>query len=216
MVIDNHDLTQVNSAKYLGVIIDHKLNWIEHISYVKSKISKGIGIMYKARQFLTKEALLMLYHAYIYPYMTYCIEVWGCASQTQFNCLFLLQKKIIRIMNFSHYLAHTNPLFLSMEVLPLRKIFFYKVGLIMYKYSLNLLPECIAHLYLRNDSTHEPNTRGCHELRVLPGAKSFSNISARIWNVLSNKINCDVSMSILKCNLKLFLLHNELVLNYPK
>ena len=92
MVIDNHDLTQVKSAKYLGVIIDHKLNWIEHISYVKSKISKGIGIMYKERQFLTKKALLMLYHAYIYPYMTYCIEVWGCASQTQFNCLFLLQK----------------------------------------------------------------------------------------------------------------------------
>ena len=82
----------------------------------------------------------------------------------------------------------------------------------MYKYSLNLLPECIAHLYLRNDS----NTRGCHELRVLPGAKSFSNISARIWNVLSNKINCDVSMSIFECKLKLCLLHNELVLNYLK
>ena len=171
VVIDNHELTQVNSAKYLGVIIDHKLNWIEHISYVKSKMSKGIGIMYKARQFLTKKALLMLYHAYIFPYMTYCIEVWGCASQTQLNCLFLLQKKIIRIMNFSHYLAHTNPLFLTMKVLPLRKIFFYKVGLIMYKYSLNLLPECIAHLYLRNDSIHEHNTRGCHELRVLPVQK---------------------------------------------
>ena len=52
--------------------------------------------------------------------------------------------------------------------------------------------------------------------RVLPGAKTFSNISAQIWNVLSNKINCDVSMSIFKCNLKLLLLHNELVLNYPR
>ena len=78
--------------------------------------------MYKARQFLTKEALLMLYHAYIYPYMTYCIEVWGCASQTQLNCLLLLKKIIVRRLIFSHYLAHTNPLFLSMEVLPLRKI----------------------------------------------------------------------------------------------
>ena len=35
-------------------------------------------------------------------------------------------------MNFSYYLAHTNPLFLSMEVLPLRKIFFHRVGLVMY------------------------------------------------------------------------------------
>ena len=50
VVIDNHELTQVNSSKYLGVIIDQKLDWIEHISYVKSKMSKGIGIMYKARQ----------------------------------------------------------------------------------------------------------------------------------------------------------------------
>ena len=119
-------------------------------------------------------------------------------------------------MSFSHYSAHTNPLFFSMEILPLRKICFHKEGVIMYKYSLHRLPECIAHLYLGNDSIHEHNTRGCHKLRILPGAKTFSNISARIWNVLSNKINCDVSMALLKCDLKLFLLHNELVLNYPK
>ena len=54
----------------------------------------------------------------------------------------------------------------------------------MYKYSNNLLPECIAQLYLRNDSINEHNTRGCHLLRVLPCAKTFSNINARIWNDL--------------------------------
>ena len=86
----------------------------------------------------------------------------------------------------------------------------------MYKYSNNLLPECISLLYFRNDSIHKHNTRGCHQLRVLPGAKAFCNISARIWNVLTNKFNCDVLMSIFKCKLKLFLLHNELGLNYPK
>ena len=59
----------------------------------------------------------------------------------------------------------------------------------MYKYFNNLLPECISLLYLRNDSIYEHNTRGCHQLRVLHGAKTFSNISARIWNVLTNKFN---------------------------
>ena len=49
----------------------------------------------------------------------------------------------------------------------------------MYKYSNNILPECLSLLYLRNDSIHEHITRGCHQLRVLPGAKTFSNISAR-------------------------------------
>ena len=42
VVIDNHQLTQVNSAKYLGVIINHKLNWIEHISYEKIKCLRAL------------------------------------------------------------------------------------------------------------------------------------------------------------------------------
>ena len=63
ILIDNTKLTKVDYAKYLGVIIDHKLNWIEHIAYVKNKISKGIGIMHKARQYLSKCTLLNLYYA---------------------------------------------------------------------------------------------------------------------------------------------------------
>ena len=90
--MDNCSLNKVNSAKYLGVIIDHNLNWIDHIAYIKNKISKGIGIMYRARHFLNKSSLIGLYYSYMYPYFTYCLETWGCASKTQLNPLFLLQK----------------------------------------------------------------------------------------------------------------------------
>ena len=31
IIMDGNILTKVNSAKYLGVSIDHKLNWIDHI-----------------------------------------------------------------------------------------------------------------------------------------------------------------------------------------
>ena len=66
--MDDCSLNKVNSAKYLGVIIDHKLNWIDHIAYIKNKISKGIGIMYRTRNFLNKSSLIGLYYSYIYPY----------------------------------------------------------------------------------------------------------------------------------------------------
>ena len=36
--MDNHILTKVNSIKYLGIIVDHKLNWLDHITYVKAII----------------------------------------------------------------------------------------------------------------------------------------------------------------------------------
>ena len=85
IIVDKCVLNKVTSIKYLGVIIDHKLNWIEHISYVKNKISNVIGILYKARQFLEKRDLLNLYYSYIYPYLIYCIEIWGCAAKSHCN-----------------------------------------------------------------------------------------------------------------------------------
>ena len=75
VIMDIRVLTKVNSIKYLGIIVDHKLNWIDHITYVKAKISKGIGIMYKARQHLNKHSLRNLYHTYIYPYLTYFTDI---------------------------------------------------------------------------------------------------------------------------------------------
>ena len=64
----------VNSDKYLGVIIDHNLNCIDHIAYIKNIISKGISIMHRAKNFLNKSSLVGLYYSYIYPYFTYCLE----------------------------------------------------------------------------------------------------------------------------------------------
>ena len=106
-------LERTDCFKYLGVILDSNITWTQHISYIKNKVSKGIGIMYKARQYLDKKALLNIYYSYIYPYFIYCIEVWGNASHCHLHPLFLLQKKIIRIMTFSPYLAHTETLFIN-------------------------------------------------------------------------------------------------------
>ena len=70
IIMDNQILTKVNSIKYMGIIVDHKLNWLDHITYVKAKISKGIGIMYEARKYLNKNSLKNLNHAYIFLYLT--------------------------------------------------------------------------------------------------------------------------------------------------
>ena len=97
--------------QYLCVLLDQKVSWIQHISYVKNKISKGMGIMYKARRYLETKSLVNLYHSYIYTYLIYCIESWGNAPQCHINPLLRLQKYIIRIITFSDHNAHTEPIF---------------------------------------------------------------------------------------------------------
>ena len=82
LCINKVPIQQVGNTKFLGVIIDNNLNWSNHISYINSKIAKGIGIICRARHLFSKSALINLYYAFIFPYLSYCVEVWGNALRT--------------------------------------------------------------------------------------------------------------------------------------
>ena len=53
--ISGNNKVCVNNNKFLGLIIDSKLNWSDHITYVKNKISKSIGRLTKIIRFLDKK-----------------------------------------------------------------------------------------------------------------------------------------------------------------
>ena len=61
IVINQTRIQEVKETKFLGVIIDNKLKWSVHITYISKKISKGIGIILKARKVFNMETLLSLY-----------------------------------------------------------------------------------------------------------------------------------------------------------
>ena len=75
IILNNTNLELVTFTKFLGVIINDKLTFELHIVYTKNKISKGLGIIIKARKYLNRESLLKLYNCFVFLYLTYCIEV---------------------------------------------------------------------------------------------------------------------------------------------
>ena len=69
LCINKIPIQQVDNTKFLGVIINDNLNWSNHISYINSKIVKGIGIICRAIKLFSKSALINLYYAFIFPYL---------------------------------------------------------------------------------------------------------------------------------------------------
>ena len=49
--MDNVHIEQVRCTQCLGVIFDDNLDWSNHISYINTKIAKGIGIICRAKIF---------------------------------------------------------------------------------------------------------------------------------------------------------------------
>ena len=150
--------------------------------------------MFKVRDYLNKKCLSNLYHTYIFPYLIYCIEVWGNASHCHILPLFVTQKKIIRLITFSKHFSPTEPIFKSLNIIPLNSLYYYIICLLMYKLSNGLLPE--AELYLKKNKIHHYPTRNCDEYNIQTSTDSFSNASARIWNVITTNIDVNISFEI--------------------
>ena len=192
--MSNSTLTQVECCKYLGIILDSKMSWVQHITYVQNKVSKGIvGIMYQARKYLIKKSMACLYNSYIYPYLIYCVESWGNVAKCHLDPMFILQKKIIRIITFSSYAKSSQFLFTALNILHLCNLIQNIIGFMMYKLVNNnnnclksniqcieirvqwtgLMPDVMNELYTTNDQIHNHFTRQCNFFHI---NKGHSNI----------------------------------------
>ena len=88
------------TVKYLGLIIDCSLSWHDHIEYICSKISKSINIIAKLKPYVTRQSLISIYYALVYPYLTYGCVLWGNNYEASVSQLVRLhQNKVVRIIN---------------------------------------------------------------------------------------------------------------------
>ena len=60
--INDETIPRVNSTNFLGLIIDHKLNWDQHINHISKKVSMAISILNMVKSFLPTRTLFMLYN----------------------------------------------------------------------------------------------------------------------------------------------------------
>ena len=212
--INGVNIEKLETTKFLGVYLDSKLNWSHHINYIKGKVAGAIGVVSKARKFLSRQTLLTLYHTFVYPYLQYCVEVWGCTSKTYLLPLIRLQQKIVRILSFSKRKAHTEVLFTGLKILHLGQIYTCKVMIFMYKYVQQLLPNVFLDMFCRSYEVHQYNTRYLDLFRE-PSFKTdlrrrtIRYTGVHLYNSFKPKIDFNCSLVTFKYHLKELLFTTE-------
>ena len=83
----------------------------------------------------------------------------GKAAQIYTNRLRLLQKKAIRIITNSDYLAHTRPLFKKLNILTFDDMFDHQLACIMWNYDNGCLPSSLSEYFRPVNETHNYCTR---------------------------------------------------------
>ena len=86
-------------------------------------MAEVIGVMYKPKNVLPEYILLILYNALISSHLNYELFVWGIKADR----LEILQKKAVRIVTKSNFIAHTDLLFRQLNVLKIQDMFKVKI-----------------------------------------------------------------------------------------
>ena len=209
LFINREQIERVYSTKFLGVIIDEKLNWCEHIKSIKSKISKSIGIICKARKKLNKSVLLTLYYSFVHPYLTYGLEIWGNTYHIYVNLLNVLQKKVIRLIKNVGPRESTIDIFKELRILNLSNLYKVSIAIFMFKYCKNELPFIFHEMFKYCTDIHNYNTRSANQLNVPFCRLDIAKRQVRfngvlIWNYVSSKLEYNCSIHTFKKCVKSF------------
>ena len=198
--MNNISIKCTESHQFLGIIIDNKLKFNLHISYIAKKISKSIGIMFKLSNYLPSSTLLNIYNALVNSHLMYCNMIWGGTNETHLNPLVVLQKKCLRIVNKTSYLSHTHPLFISSNVLKIKEIHKYCQICYIHKNFDHFSALAPSHRYPTRNRSLVPKFQRlalCQRSIYFSGVKNWNDLPLDIKNQETKRFKNNVKKNIL-------------------
>ena len=79
------NVSQASSQKHLGLTLDNRLTFYEHLKNVSNKIIKTTGLLRKLQNILPRPALLTIYKCLIRPHLDYGNIVYDQAYNLSFQ-----------------------------------------------------------------------------------------------------------------------------------
>ena len=121
--IDNHNLQQEHTTKYLGITIDDKLTWKPHLSKLRTNLSRGCYALSRLKMYMPQDVMKSVYYSLFHSKLQYCITSWGGCPPTNQLPIFRLQKRALRLICSKPHLTPSHPLFIETNILKLSDIY---------------------------------------------------------------------------------------------
>ena len=206
--IDNKEIEKVNEFKYLGIIIDTKLNWKSHINTLYKKLQKYIPIMYNLRNILCKNTLLTIYKTKILSSINYGLMIYYNIKSKE-NCQKIekLQIKIIRIIT-RNIIQSKEQLSKNYNILTLEQQYKLQWLQIIHTsiYNYKKLPAYFQKLYTIKQNRNGIKLITNYRNKQI-GNRQSKNLATELWN------NLDIN---LRNTQDIFHFKKELIKQYLK
>ncbi|KAH8326891.1 hypothetical protein KR059_004390, partial [Drosophila kikkawai] len=117
-------IPQSPQAQYLGLILDKRLTWRQHTTKIaaacRGKLRK-LNWMLKSTSKLSLSNKVLLYKEIVVPAMTYCIQIWGTASDSNVMKVQRVQNRALRTITNAPWFARNADIANDLQMLTVRE-----------------------------------------------------------------------------------------------
>lgn len=214
LTIHQTTIERLNTVKYLGLQLDHKLTFDEHINELARYVSSVIGIMYKVRSFLPRHIMHSIYNSLIHSKLMYMISIYGNGKKTAIDRLFVLQKRALKIIYNLPQEFSTKRLFTekAKNCLPIRSLHVQSTATLVHQI---LRDETITNIRFNRVPVNQ-RTRAASRGDLIPrkakkstfGDACFEKVGPAVYNSLPQSVVETSSLPMFKRKLKDLLLND--------
>lgn len=170
------------SHNFLGIHLDPKLNWKQHVDVLAKKLASIVYLIRKLSQSLPLPVTRQAYMGLFQSNVSYGILLWG--NSTDSDKIFKLQKSALRSMCNKSMRDSCRPLFLEHQIMTLCALYIYYCLIYIYENKSNLVRHDSQHQYMTRHKTNY--VLPLHRLSVTHN--SFLNLSVKFFNKLPSNI----------------------------
>lgn len=192
--LGNKPIKRVRKSKSLGITIDERLSWTDHINVLSRKVSSAIGGLRQVRPFVDLNTAKTIYNSLIQPLFDYCDVVWDTIGVQLSTRLQKLKNRAGRIITQKGYEVRSSEIrsLLRWETLVERRQ--KNKCIMLYKVLNGFAPTYLKKYFSYRNNTSKYCLRDGSTNLSLPKAntefliKSFKFDGAKLWNSLPSVI----------------------------
>ena len=182
--IGNDIIKSSNSVKLLGITIDNKLNFKEHLTNICKKVSNKLHGLARVSNYMSTHKLRIIMKAFIESQFQYCPLVWMFHSRTLNNRINKLHERALRLVykddeyTYEQLLDKDNTVTIHHRNLQ-------KLATEMYKIQNNLSPKFMKEIFHEQIPSYSLRTEKIWESRnyrtVYWGTESLNYRGPKTW-----------------------------------
>jgi hypothetical protein len=202
VTINNTNIKYTTETKFLGIHITESLKWNSHVKALACKLSKVSFMIKSLRETMSTYMIRNLYFTKYQSLLRFGILLWGGVRGETNRKIFILQKRVIRVMAGVNSRTSCRQLFKELNILTLSSLYILEVTCFIKKYGQSLELNANVHSY---------NTRRKMDIHIKSHRtnlykNSIINMGSKIYNNLPDNIKQIDSYKVFKKKVKSFLL----------